>query len=46
MISGLLAASTPSLDVWSLVMESGPMAKFVLLVLAILPPVRGSMPLV
>ena len=34
MISGLLSSATPSLDVWSLVMDAGPMAKFVLLVLA------------
>ncbi len=33
MIANLLAATTPSLDVWSLVMDSGPMAKFVLMVL-------------
>ncbi len=33
MIANLLAATTPSLDVWSLVMDSGPMAKFVLTIL-------------
>ena len=33
MIANLLAATTPSLDVWSLVMDSGPMAKFVLMIL-------------
>lgn len=30
-----LVATAPSLDVWSLVMDSGPMAKFVLLALAV-----------
>lgn len=34
MIAASLAASTPNLDVWSLVMQSGPMAKLVLLILA------------
>jgi len=34
LIAASLAASTPSLDVWSLVMDSGPMAKLVLLILA------------
>ena len=34
MIAASLAAASPSLDVWSLVMDSGPMAKLVLLCLA------------
>ncbi len=35
MIAAQLAAQTPELDVWSLVMGAGPMAKFVLLTLAV-----------